>query len=78
MRNPIFNELPVNRQLHILNEFAVPVFSMEYYDHRLNLFSLGSYFIEVYEDIDTRRIEKICVATYSDLDKYLSQILIKL
>lgn len=77
MKDFAFNGLPVSRQLGILNDFSILVHSMEYYDHRINLHSLGSYFIEVYEDLETRRIEKIRVASYSDLDKYLSQIIIK-
>jgi hypothetical protein len=77
MSEESFNELPLKRKMLIVNEFAYQLISMEYYDHRIYLYSLGCNFVELFVNIETDRIEKITIAKYGDLDKYLSQILIK-
>ena len=59
-----------------MDEFASPLLSIEYYDYRVDLFSLNSLLIERYQNIETEEVERIFVAEYADLDKYLSQIMI--
>lgn len=60
----------------VIHEFGKPVLSIEYYDHRINLFVLNNTFIEHYQNLETGRVDKIIEAGYDDLDKYLSRIVI--
>jgi len=76
MKKPCFNDLSPALKSKIIDEFATPLLSIEYYDHRIDLFELNSMLIERYENIDSLEIEKIHQADYRDLDKYLSRIAI--
>lgn len=76
MRSLPFNELAMPDRAWITYEFGDFLISIEYYDHRIFLFSLHSQFIELYQNIDTRQIEKIEAVPYRALDKYLNRILI--
>lgn len=76
MKNSSFNDLSPDLKHKIVEEFATPVVSLEYYDYRIDLFELNSHLIEQYQHIETGRIERITEATYADLDKYLGQIII--
>ena len=58
----------------LVDDLATLVSSIEYYDHRIHLYSLNSLFIEAYHNIDTCELEKICIAEYSQLDRHLSRI----
>ncbi|MBT1699036.1 hypothetical protein KK083_19230 [Fulvivirgaceae bacterium PWU4] len=69
-----FNELSMYNKILLVDDLAAPVCSIEYYDHRIYLYSLNALFIESYHNIDTGEIEKICTVDYADLDKYLSRI----
>lgn len=71
-----FNDLPLALKADLINDFGKLVLSIEHYDYRVDLISLEGIFIEQYENIETRKIEKITLATYHDLDKYLSRIVI--
>jgi len=76
MKEARFNELTLVDKAWLVSEFGELLLSIEYYDHRIFLFSLNSHFVEMYQNIESRQIEKICVAGYKELDKYLSRILI--
>ena len=58
----------------LIEDFATELCSVEYYDHRVFLYELDSFFVEVYQNIDTKQIERITMAEYGDLDKFVSQI----
>jgi hypothetical protein len=76
MKTSCFNDLSLTLKRKIIREFATPVVSIEYYDHRIDLFSLHTSLIECYQNISTGMIEKISEASYRDLEKYLSRIMI--
>lgn len=76
MKAARFNELTLVDKAWLVSEFGDLLVSIEYYDYRIFLFSLNSHLIEMFQNIDSRQIETICVASYKDLDKYLSRILI--
>lgn len=76
MKKTYFNDLSLELKSKIIDEFATPLASIEYYDHRVDLFALNSLLIERYENISTDAVEKIVQAEYTDLDKYLSRIII--
>jgi hypothetical protein len=76
MKKNCFNDLSLELKSKIVEEFAIPLLSIEYYDYRLDLFALNAMLIERFENIDSRQVEKISQAAYRDLDKYLSRIVI--
>lgn len=76
MRNVRFNELPITDKALLVAEFGCFLQSIEFYDFRVHLYALNSNFIEVYYNILTRQVEKISLAHYGELDKYLTRILI--
>lgn len=57
-------------------EFGELLTSMGYYEYRVHLYTLNWQFIELYQNIDTWQIERIEIANYNALDKYLGRILI--
>lgn len=77
MRQVKFNELPLPDKALLMAEFGTYLESIEFYDFWIHLYSLHSHFIEVYYNTHTRQIEKIAMAEYEDLDKYLSRIVIR-
>jgi hypothetical protein len=72
-----FNELSLNNKILLLEDTGIELISIEHYDHRIYLYSFDSFFVEIYVNIETRQVEKILVAKYGDLDKYLSRIIIE-
>ena len=76
MKATRFNELTLVDKAWLVSEFGDLLLSIEYYDFRIFLFSLNDHFVEMYQNIDSRQIDKICIASYKDMDKYLSRILI--
>jgi hypothetical protein len=72
-----FNELSMHDKEVLVNDFATELCSIEFYDHRIHLYALDSHFIEAYHNIETGIIERITLATYGDLDKFLTRIRIK-
>lgn len=76
MRPVHFNDLSARDKALLLEDMGVLLCSIEHYDHRVYLYALNSLFIEVYQNIETRIIERIAVASDADLDKFLSQITI--
>lgn len=52
--------------------------SIEYYNRRVNLYSIDSDFYEVYYNQDSSEIEKINQVTEHDLNKYVNRIKLRL
>lgn len=76
MKAARFNELTLVDKNWLVREYGDYLISMEYYDYRVHLYSLNAHFIEMYQNIDTRQIERISIASSNDLNKFLSRILI--
>lgn len=71
-----FNELPLTDKALLIAEFGNYLESIEFYDYWIHLYALHSHFIEIYYNIQTRQIDKISLADYKGLDKYLNRIII--
>jgi hypothetical protein len=71
-----FNELPLTDKALLIAEFGNYLESIEFYDYWIHLYALHSHFIEIYYNIHTRQIDKISLADYKSLDKYLNRIII--
>ena len=76
MKTPGFNNLPLALKADLIHDQGRLVLSIEHYDYRIDLYAIDGLFVEQYENIETRQIEKITMASYHDLDKYLSRIVI--
>ena len=76
MKTPGFNNLPLALKADLIHDLGRLVLSIEHYDYRVDLYAIDGLLVEQYENIDTRQIEKITTASYHDLDKYLSRIVI--
>jgi hypothetical protein len=76
MRSTPFNNLSLDHKLLLIEDIGTPVFSMEYYDHRINLYEVNNMFVEEYFNIETKKIDRVDSISYADLDKYLSRITI--
>jgi hypothetical protein len=76
MKRKHFNDLSLTDKTLLIDDLAVEVSSIEYYDHRVHLYALNSLFIEAYHNLNTGEVERITVAEYGDLDKYLSRIML--
>lgn len=74
MKDQSFDQLSMQNKVTLVRDFATELCSIEFYDHRIYLYSLNSMMIELYENIETREIENIITIKYSDLDKYTSRI----
>lgn len=77
MKSARFDNLTMVDKAWLVYEFGDFLMSIEYYDYRVRLYALNSQFIELFENIGTRQIERIQVASQDGLDKYLSRILIR-
>jgi hypothetical protein len=69
-----FNNLSVEEKMLLVEDMGALVSSIEFYEHRIFLFSFNAMFIEVYRNIDNDTVERIHTADYSDLDKFLTRI----
>lgn len=69
-----FDQLKTSDKILLLEDMGQLVLSMEFYDHRIFLFSFNSMFIEAYKNLDTGEIEAIKSISVSDLDKFLSHV----
>jgi hypothetical protein len=76
MRPVPFNDLSNSDKMLLVEDMGIHLSSIEYYDHRIHLYAMNSMLVEVYLNIETKEVERITVAAYSDLDKFLSRILI--
>jgi hypothetical protein len=69
-----FDELTLRNKALLVDDLAIPISSIEFYDHRIFLFSLNALFIEAYHNIETGEIERISSVPYNSLDKFLTRI----
>jgi hypothetical protein len=69
-----FDNLRTRDKILLIEDMGELVFSMEYYEHRIFLFSFNGMFIEAYKNLETGKLESINSITLADLDKFLSQI----
>ncbi|HEY0654421.1 MAG TPA: hypothetical protein VGD65_14875 [Chryseosolibacter sp.] len=69
-----FDNLKINEKMLLLEDMGELVFSMEFYEHRIFLYSFDSMFIEAYKNLETNEVEKIHTVSLADLDKFLSQV----
>lgn len=69
-----FNNLKTEDKILLIEDMGDMVFSMEFYEHRIYLFSFNAMFIEVYRNLESGKIESINSISLDDLDKFLSQI----
>lgn len=78
MRQTGFNELKLNDKILLIEDLGVELCSIEFYDHRIYLYAFDSLLIEVFKNIETRKVENITVANYGDLDKFITRITLAL
>jgi hypothetical protein len=76
MNSQNFDELTINNKIVLIEDMGELVCSIEFYEHRIFLFSFNSMFVEAYRNIDTDKIEKIQTVTFQELDKFLSRIML--
>lgn len=76
MKKVRFNELPITDKALLIAEFGDFLKTHDLYDYRVHLYSLNSHYVEVYYNILTRQVERISLAEYEDLDKYLPRIVL--
>jgi hypothetical protein len=73
-----FDNLSIADKLLLIEDMGTEICSIEYYDHRVHLYSFNNLFVESFQNIETKDIEKIGVCTYADLDKFLSRVTLPL
>lgn len=76
MKTTQFNKLTLVDRAWLVYEFGEFLMSIEHYDYRINLYALNDQLIELFQNIDTRQIERIQLASYDGLDKYLTRIIL--
>lgn len=69
-----FDRLKTSDKILLIEDMGDLVLSMEFYDHRIFLFSFNTMFVEAHKNLDTGEIEVINSVSLSDLDKFLAQI----
>lgn len=69
-----FDNLKTSDKILLIEDMGELVFSMEFYEHRIFLFSFNAMFIEAYKNLETDKFDKINSIGIADLDKFLSQI----
>ena len=69
-----FDKLKTSDKILLIEDMGELVFSMEFYEHRIYLFSFNAMFIEAYKNLETDKFDKINSIGTAELDKFLSQI----
>jgi len=69
-----FDELTNREKALLLEDTGVLVCSIEFYDYRIYLYEFNNLMVEVFQNIESRKIEQITTANYGNLDKYASRI----
>jgi hypothetical protein len=72
-----FNELSIDHKILLLEDLGTELCSIEFYDHRIQLYAMNNLLIEVFQNIETKEIERITTADYGNLDKYLMRIILE-
>jgi hypothetical protein len=69
-----FNGLSLKNKTLLLEDLGIELCSIEFYDHRIHLYAMDNMLVEVFQNIETREVERITTADYSNLDKYTMRI----
>jgi hypothetical protein len=69
-----FNELSLRNKTTLLEDLGQELCSIEFYDHRIQLYAFENLLVEVFQNIESKEIERITTADYGNLDKYLMRI----
>lgn len=74
MKTESFNNLSNYDKAHLLCEYGEYLSGLETTTYRISLYSLNDSYIEIYFNLYTLKTEKIEIASYSELDKYLNKL----
>lgn len=69
-----FNELSLREKALLIEDMGVELCSIEFYDYRIYLYAFNNLLIEAFENIESKKIERVTTADYGNLDKYTSRI----
>lgn len=71
-----FNHMELHKKLHLLYTEGEFVVSIRYYKHKINLYLLDNFYVEVYYNPKTDRIDQVKVlhSTRSKMKFYADQI----
>ena len=69
-----FNDLTIVEKTMLVSGYGMRLLTIDESSHKVHLYELGSHFIQIYQNAQTRMIESITLATYQDLDKFLHKI----
>lgn len=69
-----FNDLPWAERTALLAEFGVYIESINFYDYKVHLHTIGNNYVELWYNYVTRETEKLLMIEYKALDKYLPYI----
>ena len=69
-----FDELSIKDKALLLEDMGVQICSIEFYDYRIYLYAFNNLLVEVFQNIESRKFERVTTADYGNLDKYASQI----
>ncbi|MBT1703323.1 hypothetical protein [Chryseosolibacter indicus] len=69
-----FNNLSIQDKVLLIEDIGIELCSIEFYDHRIFLYAFDTLLIEIYKNIETKKVESITVASFGDLDKFTSRI----
>lgn len=58
-----FNSLNKESQFELLNNYGLFVGNRQYYNHRINLYSINKFFVEVHYEPTSNQIDKIEVVS---------------
>jgi hypothetical protein len=72
-----FDDLTNKDKILLLEDMGDLVCSIEFYEHRIYLFSFNAMFVEVYKNLESGEVERIDSIVLADLDKFLSQITLR-
>lgn len=73
MKTP-FEKLPLDDKAELVWEHGQYIDSIEYYGYKLNLYSMGTSFIEVFYSPSNNDVEKIQEVDKEGLNKYANRI----
>ena len=69
-----FNELSLRNKFLLLEDMGIELCSIEFYDHRIRLYAMNNIFVEVFQNIETKQVEKVLTVDYNSLGKYTMRI----
>jgi hypothetical protein len=69
-----FENLDIDSKSIVLRHKGQIVASIKYYNYRATLYYFNNLMVEEYYDTESKEIARICIATESDLKKYLEKI----